>query len=175
MIDEIRYPIGYFKKPDSLGEGIIQEWSDSIASFPERLNFLTANLEEESLSKTYREEGWNVSQLIHHLADSHMNGYIRYKWALTEDNPIIKTYNEKAFAELGDSKSNRIESSAKILEGLHMRWTRSINGLTKDELERNFLHPEGNYPTKIYQIVALYAWHGDHHLAHIKNALNKKS
>jgi DinB superfamily len=175
MVDNIRYPIGQFVRPNSYEEEEIQEWSDCLASLPERLNFLTASLEEESLEKTYRPGGWNVAQVIHHMADSHMNGYIRYKWALTESNPKIKTYDQKAFAELEDSKSMMIESSEKILEGLHMRWTRSIKALDKEGLGRTFLHPEGDYPTKIFQIVALYAWHGDHHLAHIKQALNQKS
>ncbi len=170
-MDELKYPTGHYQRPQEYSVTELEVWCQAISSLPERLGFMVENLDEDQLNKTYRDGGWTVSQLVHHLADSHMNGYMRYKLALTENNPTIRPYDEKAFAELTDGKGPRIDSSLTLLEGLHLRWFRSIKSLNEEDLRKELVHPEGNYPTKIYQVVALYAWHGDHHLGHIKLAL----
>ncbi len=174
-MDDSRYPIGNYSKPKEMDLKQVREMSDTIASFPERLEFLVENLEDEKLKNTYRPGSWNIAQLVHHLADSHMNGFTRLKLALTEDNPVIRPYNEKAFAELPDGRGLNLEPSLLLLRGLHTRWAKAINAMSEEELQRQFVHPEGNYPTAIYQLIALYSWHGDHHLAHIKLALNQKN
>ncbi len=175
MDEDLRYPIGGFRSPQELNMDAVHSWTDALASLPERLGFIVENLDEEKLALTYRPGSWNIAQLVNHLADSHMNGFMRYKLAITEDNPVIKPYDEKRFAGLFDGQSPDLEPSLQIIEGLHNRWVRSIKNLPEEQFHLGFVHPEGNYPTKVFQIIALYAWHGDHHLAHIKAALNPKN
>jgi hypothetical protein len=165
-----RYPIGQFDCPNEIQEKDIQMWIKEIATLPSRLNRLTLSLDELELTQTYREDSWNVRQLIHHIVDSHLNGYMRMKLALTEENPLVKTYEESEWAKLIDYDFPIIVS-LRLLESLHERWTNLLKNLTAFQLQRTYQYPDGS-KMRIEQSVALYAWHGKHHLAHIQQALN---
>lgn len=164
-----RYPIGQFGCPDLIQKQDIQKWMKEIATLPSRLNKLTESLDEFELERTYREGSWNIRQLIHHIADSHLNGYIRIKLALTEVNPLVKTYEENEWAKLIDYDLP-IKVSLQLLDTLHERWVNLLKNLTIDQLKRTYQYPDGSI-MRIEQSIALYAWHGNHHLAHIQQAL----
>jgi hypothetical protein len=171
MADEqLRYPIGQFIKPNQITKDIISIWIHDIASFPERLRIEVDGLSDEQLDTPYRPEGWTIRQVIHHCADSHMNSFIRFKLALTEDHPTIKPYFEDRWADLPDSKQITVDSSLKILEGLHERWVVLLNSLTEIELSRTFYHPENRQAIRLDENIGIYAWHCNHHLAHIMEA-----
>ncbi|MFD2893835.1 YfiT family bacillithiol transferase [Sphingobacterium arenae] len=172
-IDKLRYPIGKFLKPEIITSQTLMQWIDSIESFPERLNKEVSGLTERELHKQYRPEGWTIKQLVHHCADSHMNSFIRFKLALTEETPIIKPYFENLWAALPDANQLPTTSSLDLLSGLHRRWTSLLKSLSAEDLKRQFIHPETNERTSLETNIGIYAWHGNHHLAHIVNA--KKS
>jgi len=170
-MEKDRYPIGEFQCPDVISKENIQGWLEEIKTFPQRLKAVVENLSDEALASTYRENSWNVRQLVHHLVDSHMNSYIRFKLALTEDNPTIKPYAEDKWAELIDS-TMPIEISLTLLESLHLRWTFLLETLTDEMLKRTFNHPDSG-TTSLEKNIGIYAWHGNHHLAQILNALKR--
>ncbi|WP_338750399.1 YfiT family bacillithiol transferase [Bacillus sp. FJAT-52991] len=169
MKDE-RYPIGRFEYPQNILQEDIQYWINDITSLPSRLKSLTQDLSKEELAYTYRTGSWTILQLVHHIVDSHMNGYIRMKMALTEETPIIKTYEESKWAELNDYELP-IKVSLTLLESLHAKWGYLLENLTTIQLKKQYMYPDENV-MKIEQSIALYAWHGNHHLAHIQQALN---
>jgi hypothetical protein len=173
-LEKLRYPIGKFIVPESYSTEYISENIAEITSFPERLKKEVSNLTDEQLDTPYRSDGWTVRQVIHHCADSHMNCFIRIKWALTENNPIIKYYHEDRWAELHDNLTMPIEPSLFFLEGLHYRLSYLMDNLSKEELEMSFIHPEHNSEFKLKEIIGTYAWHGNHHLAHIKELKKRK-
>jgi len=164
-----RYPIGQFECPNEVQKKDIQMWIKEISTLPSRLNALTVSLDEIKLTKTYRENSWNVRQLIHHIVDSHLNGYMRIKLALTEENPVVKTYEESEWAGLTDYNLP-VKVSLQLLKSLHERWTYLLENLTDTQLKRTYQYPDGN-KMRIEQSIALYAWHGNHHFAHIQLAL----
>lgn len=168
-----KFPIGKFEFPLIIDNETLVTWIEDISSLPELLRIELENLKEIDLNKTYRKDGWTIRQIVHHLADSHMNSFIRLKLSLTEYNPTIKPYFEEKWAGLIDSKVFSVDSSLKIIEGVHARWVYLLKSLTKDELDRTFFHPEHQKSTTIKENIGMYAWHGLHHLAHIK--LAKKS
>ncbi|MGZ9819684.1 YfiT family bacillithiol transferase [Peribacillus simplex] len=141
-----------------------------ISTLPSRLSTLTVSLDELKLSKTYRENNWNVRQLIHHIVDSHLNGYMRMKLALTKENPVVKTYEESEWAKLTDYDLP-VKVSLQLLESLHERWTYLLENLTAPQLQLTYQYPDGS-KMRIEQSIALYAWHGNHHFAHMQLALN---
>lgn len=169
-IDE-RYPIGVYSQPEILSKEIIQVGMKELAQLPLLLQQTLANVTEQRLDATYREGSWTVRQLVHHLADSHMNIYIRFKLALTEQNPTVKTFNEQKWVELPDSHMP-IEGSLKIIEGIHERWVYLLQQMHAEHLARGFIHPETGTMI-LAESIGYYAWHGKHHLAHIKKALEK--
>ena len=172
--EKLKYPIGKYVKPEPI-EGIhIQEWIIEISLLPERLRALTEDLTRDELAMRYRPGGWTIQQVVHHIADSHMNSYIRFKLSLTETSPVIKPYLEDLWAQLPDSSGVRIEESLKILEGLHARWTHLLKSLSKEELKKTFVHPERGRHITLEENIGLYAWHSNHHLAHIRLALGKQ-
>jgi hypothetical protein len=174
-IDKLKFPIGKFIVPNTIDNGTITKWIEIIQSFPYHLKKEVEELSEEALQKTYRPNGWSIRQIIHHCADSHMNSLIRFKLALTEDMPVIKPYAEDLWAELIDSKKLAINSSINILEGLHHRWVVLLQNMTSSDLAKQFRHPDSNEPINIKTNIGLYAWHCEHHLAHIKIAkMNKE-
>ncbi|KOS63214.1 putative metal-dependent hydrolase [Lysinibacillus agricola] len=168
---DLRYPIGQFQFPEVVTAQQVKEWIEDIRLLPTQLAEALNGASEQSLTKSYRENGWTVMQLVHHMADSHMNSYIRFKLALTEDSPTIKPYNEVEWAKLPDSEMP-VATSCNIIEGLHERWVYLLESLTENQLQRAFHHPDSGSMT-LEKAVALYAWHGEHHLAHIQMALAK--
>ena len=171
-IDHLRYPIGIFNPPkeytDVLREGFISE----IEETPFYLRQAVENLNEEQLNTPYRAGGWNVEQVIHHIPDSHMNAYIRTKLALTEKEPIIKPYDQDAWAQLEDYSTTPVETSLKLLDVIHTRWVILLKSLTPDQFECTMRHPEIGL-IDINWLLAEYAWHGKHHVAHI-NSLKQR-
>jgi len=170
-MNDLRYPIGQFQFPEVVTAQQVQKWIDDIRLLPRQLAEALNGASEQSLAKSYRENGWTVTQLVHHLADSHMNSFIRFKLALTEDTPTIKPYNEVDWAMLADSDMP-VATSYKLLESLHERWVYLLTSLTDEQLQRAFQHPDNGLMT-LEKALAMYAWHGKHHLAHIQNALAK--
>ncbi len=169
---KLRFPIGKFKKPDSISTKEIEQWISEIEFFPSRLQELIGGLNDASLEWKYRPNGWSVKQVVHHCADSHMNSFIRFKLCLTEDTPTIKPYFEDRWAELPDTVEMDISESIKILEGLHKRWTKLLKSLHPIDLEKAFIHPEHGIRFSLVENIALYAWHSKHHLAHIEQAIS---
>ena len=166
-LEHLRYPIGKFIAPEIYSGEYINNKIAEIASFPERLKKEVLQLTEEQLETVYRQDGWTIRQVIHHCADSHMNCFIRIKWALTEENPTIKFYHEDRWAELHDNLTMPVQPTLSFLDGLHYRLAYLMNSLTNEDLEKTFIHPENNKKFKIKEIIGTYAWHGNHHFAHI--------
>lgn len=171
-LEKLRYPIGRFAVPDLIDRQLLDDWIKTIADFPARLKFEVSDLTDSILEKQYRPDGWTIRQVVHHCADSHMNSFIRFKLALTEEDPTIKLYEEKLWAQLPDAKKNPIDSSLKLLEGLHERWAILLRSLTTEQLERAFIHPATKRFVSLKVNIGLYAWHCNHHLTHIVNAKN---
>lgn len=168
---QLRFPIGEFVKPATLSSEELQLWIKDIAAFPAKVKEIVGNASPEALKWSYRPEGWNTLELVHHCADSHMNSFIRFKLSLTEDKPIIKPYNEAIWATLPDVTSMELNSSLLILEGLHARWTTLLRSISKTDLNKVFVHPEHGKEFSIEENIGVYAWHCNHHLEHIKLAL----
>lgn len=170
-MEELKYPVGKFKMPSSYDENFHREAIKVLAEMPAKLSVLLEGISADQLSGKYRPEGWSIKQVVHHLADSHLNCLIRIKLALTEDNPTIKPYNENLWAQLEDGKNNDIASSVLIVTGVHARLVSLLNSLNNEEWNRTVFHPESNREMSINFLLGLYSWHSNHHLAHIKNAL----
>ncbi len=166
-----KYPIGKFVKPNQVEDRLLQEWIKSLEHLPNELAKITVGLSEEVLQEQYRAGSWTVRQIIHHIADSHLNGYTRMKLALTEDNPTIRPYDENGWSVLADVESVPVEVSIELLKNLHIRWVALIKGLNTAEMSRTFYHPENKVNVTVADQIGLYAWHGEHHLAHVKEAL----
>ena len=166
-LEKLRYPIGKFTKPEVITSDILAKAIQTIESFPEKLKTEAAHLSEAQLETQYRPEGWTIRQVIHHCADSHMNCFIRIKWTLTEDNPTIKFYYESLWAEGIDNKTMPIEPTLQFLEGLHFRLAFVMKNLSETDLERTYIHPEHNQEWKLKELICMYGWHCNHHLAHI--------
>ncbi|WP_018476673.1 YfiT family bacillithiol transferase [Pontibacter roseus] len=165
-MDELRYPIGQYSPPQHISDVQLHQYIRSISDLPARVAEAVAALNEEQLDTSYRPGGWTVRQVVHHLPDSHLNGYTRQKLALTEENPTIRPYDEVAWAELPDAKTAAPAVSLALLQALHQRWVIMLQQLTATQLDRTFVHPVSGQQTIRYHI-GLYAWHGEHHLAHI--------
>jgi hypothetical protein len=173
-LENLRYPIGRYEAPGTITDHDLAKSISEIAAFPERIKAAVSNRTESQLDTPYRPDGWTVRQVVHHCADSHMNCYIRFKWALTEDSPTIKYYFEDRWSNSHDNRTMPIEPTLRLLEGLHERLVYLISSLNTDELERNFVHPEHQKTFRLREIVGLYAWHGNHHLAHITSLAERK-
>lgn len=170
---KLKFPIGEFIKPDLITTERVNEWIREIELFPKRLKSLTQNLDKKELDFNYRPQGWTIWQVVHHCADSHMNSVIRFKLALTEESPTIKPYFEAKWAELSDVTIS-IDASVKLLEGLHYRWAVLLKSLDEQDLKKEFIHPEHGTRISLAENIGFYAWHSNHHLAHIKQALAHK-
>ncbi|MBX5478511.1 MAG: putative metal-dependent hydrolase [Pyrinomonas methylaliphatogenes] len=166
MMEDLRYPIGRFNFKDEVTAEQRLIFIDEIAETPRRLRLAVAGLSEEQLDTPYRPQGWTVRQVVHHLPDSHLNAYMRFKLALTEDEPVIKTFLEGSWAELEDARAAPIEISLSLLEALHMRWVMLLRSLGEADFARTFRHPEWGI-VSLDKHLALYAWHGRHHIAQI--------
>lgn len=174
-LEKLKFPIGKFEAPATYTSEYISDKIEEIATFPERIKKETLHLNEEQLDTPYRPGGWTVRQVIHHCAESHMNCFIRIKWALTENNPVIKAYDETLWSELPDNLKMPILPTLNLLEGLHYRLAFIMKNLSETDLEKSFIHPENNSEYRIKQIIGTYAWHGNHHLAHITNLKKYKN
>jgi hypothetical protein len=164
--DAERYPIGKFVCPEYITGAEVEEWIGAIEALPSKLRKSLEPLSDIQLDTPYRVGGWTVRQVVHHLADSHMNSYMRFQLALTEDTPPIKLYDEKGWADLADAKGAATELSLGLLESLHARWALLLRSMTPEDWKRRFRHPKlGEVP--LDAMLGLYAWHGRHHLAHI--------
>ncbi len=168
-----RYPVGkYETKPYS--EAQKKEWINEIRFLPQSLENALLNLDEAQLLTPYRDGGWTVQQLVHHVADSHMNAYCRFKLGLTEENPTIRPYEEKLWAELPDTHLLPVNISVTLLHALHTRWTTILENITADQWNRTVVHPEGNRQMTLWFLMGMYAWHSRHHLAHITTLREQK-
>ncbi|KYG31760.1 YfiT family bacillithiol transferase [Alkalihalobacillus trypoxylicola] len=170
---DLKYPVGKFEFNHEITNRVTEDWINEIEALPNLLRGAVKNLDNEQLDTPYRLEGWTVRQVIHHLADSHMNAYVRFKWALTEEKPVIKPYDETEWAELYDYKLP-IDISLSLLEALHKRWTHLLLSLTPADMEKTFMHPESG-EVSVGKNIGIYAWHGRHHLAHITSLCKRKN
>lgn len=174
-IEELQYPIGKFVCPETITGADTEDWTGVLEAFPSRLKELVAGLTDAQLDTPYRPGGWTVRQVIHHLYDSHTNSYVRFKWTLTEDSPVIKAYYEDRWAELFDTVSAPVKLSLQALEALHAKWVYLIKGLSDEDLQRVFIHPAGGKKVTLAENIGIYAWHSNHHYAHIRNLLERNN
>lgn len=165
--DHLRYPTGKFVPQEVYSSEDIKLATSKIETLPDQLKSIIQNFTSSQFNTPYREGGWTGKQVIHHLADSHMNAYIRLKWTLTEDTPIIKAYNEKAWADTPETALDPVVS-VNLLSALHIKWVSLLKLLKADELQREFVHPETKNHVRVDRLINLYAWHGQHHLGHLK-------
>lgn len=170
-LHHLQYPIGTFDPPRIITDNEIRGWIQIIEHFPSEIEAICSKLDEDHLNLTYRPEGWTIAQVIHHCADSHMHSYIRFKLALTEENPTIKPYFEDRWAALPDVSNDHINLSIDLLKSLHSKWVWLLKGLSPSDLDRTFEHPEHGEVFTLKETIGTYAWHCQHHLAHIQLAL----
>lgn len=171
-MESLRFPIGRFEEDPQPTRAKHKSWIDQIGRVPGELRALVQDLSERQLDTPYRPDGWTVRQVVHHLADSHLNAYVRTKLALTEEEPTIKPYDQAAWAELPDGSTAPIESSMSLLEALHARWVATLRAAEEGAFKRTLNHPEQGVIT-ISRIVQSYAWHGQHHIAHVNTLRDK--
>lgn len=167
-LEQLKYPIGRFQRPESYTAESLNDWMNILEALPQWLDICIENLDEQQLHVPYREGGWNTQQVIHHVADSHMNAYVRLKLALTEDNPQIKPYEEALWAELPDTQLVPVNISLTLIHALHRRWTVLLRQLQPEQWERTYYHPEHTRNVPVWEMTALYAWHSRHHMEHIR-------
>lgn len=165
-MEDLRFPIGKFNYEGAITEEQKQSMLNDIAETPANLRKAIRGLSDAQLDTEYRPGGWTVRQVVHHLPDSHMNSYVRFKLALTEDEPTVKTYAEDRWAQLADTAATPVEISLTLLDSLHDRWVRLLRSLTPEQWKRTLRHPEFG-PMSLEKTLAMYAWHGKHHVAHI--------
>jgi len=170
-IESLKFPIGEYKSDKNPSQELLNVWINDIELFPKRVSELINDISTESLNWKYRPKGWKIKQVIHHCADSHMNSLIRFKLSLTEDSPIIRPYYEDRWAKLIDSKDDDISDSLLLLKSLHRKWVKLIKNLDKYDLKKDFIHPEHGMKFTLAENIGIYAWHCNHHLAHIKLGL----
>ncbi len=167
-MEDLRYPIGKFSPQEVYSAAEIAQFINQIEALPQKLEEAIHNLNEEQLNTPYRDGGWTVRQVVHHLADSHLHAYIRTKWTLTESEPVIKAYLEKLWAETPETKSHP-DLSISFLKSLHTKWVVLLRAISPDDLDRFFVHPETKRQISLKTLMGTYSWHGEHHLAHINN------
>jgi len=171
-LERLRYPVGRYVRPaTALDAAMRMECINEIKELPAVMRSLVSKLDDVQLDKPYRPGGWTIRQVVHHVPDSHMNMYTRMKLAVTENAPTIKPYNEDSWAQLEDGRTAPVDISLDLLDALHRRWVVFLRSLKEADFERTYIHPEMKGPVPLYQGLALYAWHGKHHAAHIRNAL----
>ncbi|MBI2421271.1 MAG: putative metal-dependent hydrolase [Candidatus Hydrogenedentes bacterium] len=161
-----RYPIGRFDRGQEITPEKLAGWKDDVAALPAQLRAAVAGLNDAQLDTPYREDGWTLRQVVHHLADSHMNAYIRFKLALTEESPTIKPYFEERWAEQQEARTAPIDVSLDLIDALHARWSMALRNMSDPDFNRTFVHPESGL-TRLDVNLGIYSWHGRHHVAHI--------
>ena len=173
-LEKLKYPIGQFDCPNNISQQHIESWISILEHFPNRLENLVKNATNKQLDTPYRPEGWTIRQVVHHVSDSHHHSYTRFKWALTEEKPIIKAYYEDRWAELMDSKSAPIEMSLSHIRAIHFKLVYLLKSLSEHDLNKCFIHPETNSEVLLSYNIGNYAWHSNHHYAHIENLMKQK-
>ena len=173
-LEKLKFPVGKFVKPTHFTAEILRRYISDIETFPQRLKFEVEKLTDEQLTTEYRPGGWTIRQVVHHCADSHMNCLIRFKLTLTEEKPTIKPYLEDRWAELPDTKTMPVEPSLKLLEGLHARWVVLLKSLSQLDLKKTVVHPQHDKEFALDELMGLYAWHCNHHLAHVTTLKERK-
>ncbi|MCY4159796.1 MAG: putative metal-dependent hydrolase [Bacteroidetes bacterium] len=173
MPDNLRYPIGHPQLQIEISDAKLEELIGQIQSAPALLRQAVADLSEDQLDTPYRRDGWTVRQVVHHVADSHLNAYIRFRWALTEKSPVIKAYNQDGWARLPDACDGPIEESLLLLDALHSRWCRLLKTMSRSDWTSKVIHPEDGERT-CQDFLIIYAWHGLHHITHITNLRNRE-
>lgn len=173
-LENLKFPIGQFEMPQNISDSQLKNWIVDIEQLPEKIQTITNKISTEELNYIYRPNGWNIKQVIHHLSDSHCNALIRFKLALTEENPTIKPYAENLWATLSDGMDNDISYSLAILKGIHYKWNLLLTNMNENLWKKTYFHPEANKTFTLKEMIGLYAWHSNHHLAHINQALQYK-
>ena len=173
-MEDMRFPVGKFHYDGPLTPEQQKSFLEAIAQTPAQLRAAVKGLSDSQLDTPYRPEGWTVRQVVHHVPDSHLNAYVRFKLALTEEDPTIKPYAEDRWAELADTKATPVEVSLTLTDSLHDRWVRLLRSLAPEQWKRTFRHPEMG-PMTLEKTLALYAWHGRHHVAHITELRKRMS
>ena len=173
-LEHLKYPIGKTNIPVSISSNQIKDWINVLEEFPNKITDLVKDLDDKQLDTPYRPEGWTIRQVIHHLADSHHQSYTRFKWSLTEDNPLIKAYHQDRWAELIDSKTAPIEMSLRHLKAIHIKLVYVLKHMAPEDFDKGFIHPENNKLVLLKHNLALYAWHSNHHYEHINQLLIRK-
>ena len=168
-LEQLKCPVGKFVKPEFVNKEIIDSAISEIENFPSLVKFEIQNLEEKDLQLRYRPEGWTITQVVHHCADSHINSYMRFKLALTENVPTIKPYEESLWAELPDNNLSPFVS-LKLLDALHEKWVYILKSLSEEDLNKEFIHPDQSEKISLKENISIYSWHCRHHLAHIRQA-----
>lgn len=163
---DLRYPVGRLEYDEDVNAGKRTAWIRQIAEAPAALRAAISGLTEVQLDRPYRPDGWSVRQLVHHVADSHLNAYIRFKWTLSEQNPTIKPYDQQAWANLADTRLTPVAVSLDLLDAVHTRWGVLLESLKADDWARPLTHPENGSMT-LDRLLQLYAWHSRHHVAHV--------
>ncbi|MDI4645292.1 YfiT family bacillithiol transferase [Cohnella hashimotonis] len=167
-MEDLRYPIGEFAFEGDISFEQRRQWIQEIASLPDLLSEAVRGLSDAQLDTPYREGGWKVRQVVHHVGDSHMNSLTRFKLALTEERPTIKPYEESLWAELADSRDLPIAPSLALIAAVHVRWTALLASLSDEQFAREFYHPGSGEMTRLDRCLGMYVWHGKHHTAHIE-------
>lgn len=174
-LQKLKYPIGKFNCPTNISKQQIESWIFILEHFPTRLENLVNDLTEAQLNTVYRPGGWTIRQVVHHLSDSHHHSYTRFKWTLTEGKPIIKAYYEARWAELFDTKNAPIAMSLLHLKAVHNKLVYLLKGLSDSDLNKSFIHPETNSEVSLKKNIGVYAWHSNHHYAHIENVIKRNN
>jgi len=164
-VESPEFPVGPYEPLDAVTDEVRVGWIDAIADLPQQLREAVDGLSESQLDTTYRR--WTIRQIVHHIADSHVNSYIRFKWTLTENTPTIKAYDEGLWSDLVESRTGAIAPSLDLLAGLHARWVQLLLSLTSDDFDRAFVHPETGLANTLGAALSYYAWHGRHHMGQI--------
>jgi uncharacterized damage-inducible protein DinB len=175
LLEKLKYPIGHFECPKEITPKHIENWTAILETLPKRLQALVHHLSAQQLETPYRPGGWTIRQVVHHIADSHHHSYTRFKWALTEDKPLIKAYKEKEWSDLFDARTAPIELSLHYITALHAKLVYLLKGLSSDDLKKHYVHPDGNLAVTVAENIGKYAWHSNHHYAHIEGLLKRQS
>lgn len=171
-VDKNVYPIGLFEAPVMITKQQIAQWIDQLSNYPNELRASVEQLSDSELDSSYREGSWTIRQLINHMADSHTHAYIRFKWALAHPDCVIKAYDEVAWSDFKDAKEAPIEVSLDYIELLYKRWVYFLKTLNEDDFKVFYIHPAGNQQKSLFFTLGQYVWHGNHHLAQIKQWKN---
>jgi hypothetical protein len=173
-MEHLRFPVGKFSAPAVFDKSVLDKHIKVIAALPDLIFSKIGIIEDEDYYFTYRPEGWNVIKVINHLSDSHMQAFSRFKLALTEDNPTIKPYLEDKWVQLSDTSLESVDDALGILHHVHAKWIKLMAGMSSADFHRTYFHPEQQKTAELYKIAAMYAWHSDHHSAHIDLALKQR-